>query len=163
MAYPKPALFFLMTFLLGLIKFEVQFDNYIDDTRHEDSFIGLTNLVDLSVLIQIGRHKVCDMVYNLLKLVLLLPVATFFFQSQLFTSTDPKAASFSLVQIQKHFLLLLLAVRHTNYPFAIDYVDTGLCFFFVALSSLSRPLPGRPSPPGSASQALSSGCAALLL
>ena len=33
------------------------------------------------------------MVYNLLKLVLLLPVATLFFQSQLFTSTDPKALS----------------------------------------------------------------------
>ena len=88
------------------------------------------------------------MVYNLLKLVLLLPVATFFFQSQLFTSTDPKAASFSLVQIQKHFLLLLLAVRHTNYPLSIDYVDTGLCSFsYVALSSHSRPLPRRPSPP----------------
>ena len=77
------------------------------------------------------------MVYNLLKLVLLLPVATFFFQSQLFTSTDPKAASFSLVQIQKHFLLLLLAVGHTNYPLAIDYVDTGLCVLF--LTSLSPP------------------------
>ena len=44
-----------------------------------DIFIGLTNLVDLSVLVQIGRHKIYDMVYNLLKLVLLLPVATFFF------------------------------------------------------------------------------------
>ena len=78
MAYPKPALFFLMTFLLELIKFEVQFDNYIDDTRHEDSFIGLTNLVDLSVLIQIGKYKIYDMIYNLLKLLLFLLVATFF-------------------------------------------------------------------------------------
>jgi len=78
---------------LRLIKFELQLDNHIDDTRHEDSFKGLTNLVDLSVLVQIERHKVYDMVYNLLKLVLLLLVAIFFFQSQLFTSTDPKALS----------------------------------------------------------------------
>ena len=71
-----------------------------------------------------------------------------FFQSQLFTITDQKADSFSLVQIQKHFLLLLLAVGHTNYPLVIDYVDTGLCSFsYVALSSHSRPLPRRPSPP----------------
>jgi len=89
-AYPKPALLFLM---IGINKIELQLDNHIDDTRHEDSFKGLTNLVDLSVLVQIGRHKVYDMVYNLLKLVLLLPVATFFFQSQFFTSTDPKALS----------------------------------------------------------------------
>ena len=82
---------------MGLIKFELQLDNHIDDTRHEDSFKGLTNFVDLSVLVQIERHKVYDMVYNLLKLVLLLPVATFFFQSQLFTSTDPKALSSTFI------------------------------------------------------------------
>ena len=75
----------------------IPLDNYIDDTRHEDIFIGLINLVDLSVLVQIGRHKVYDMVYNLLKLVLLLLVAIFFFQSQFFTSTDPKALSFTFI------------------------------------------------------------------
>ena len=54
----------------------MQLDNYIDNIRHEKSFKGLTNLVDLSVkLVETGRHKVYDMVYNLLKLILLLPVA----------------------------------------------------------------------------------------
>ena len=47
------------------------------DIRHEDSFKDINNLVDLSAkLVQTGRHKIYDMVYNLLKLVLLLPVAT---------------------------------------------------------------------------------------
>ena len=78
MAYPKPVLLFLMTSLTGINKIELQLDNHIDDTRHEDSFKGLTNFDDLSVLVQIGRHKVYDMVYNLLKLVLLLLVAIFF-------------------------------------------------------------------------------------
>ncbi|KAG2640464.1 hypothetical protein PVAP13_2KG357680 [Panicum virgatum] len=48
-----------------LVKLELQLDNYIDDIRHEDSF-----------KVQTGTHKIYDMVYNLLKLVLLLPVAT---------------------------------------------------------------------------------------
>ena len=77
-AYPKPALLFLMTFLIGINKIELQLDNHIDDTRHEDSFKGLINLDDLSVLVQIGRHKIYDMVYNLLKLLFFLLVATFF-------------------------------------------------------------------------------------
>ena len=60
-----------------MVKLELQLDNYIDDIRHEDSFKGLNNLVELSTkLVQTGRHKIYDMVYNLLKLVLLLPVAT---------------------------------------------------------------------------------------
>ena len=45
--------------------------------RHDDSFKGLDNIVDLSVkLIKTKRHRVSDMVYELLKLVLPLPVAT---------------------------------------------------------------------------------------
>ena len=67
-----------------MIKFELKLDNYIDDTRHEDSFKGLINLVDLSVLVQTGSLYIYDMVYNLLKLVLLLPVATFFFPKPAF-------------------------------------------------------------------------------
>ena len=78
MAYPKPALLFLMTSLTGINKIELQLDNHIDDTRHEDRFKGLINLDDLSVLVQIGRHKIYDMVYNLLKLLLFLLVAIFF-------------------------------------------------------------------------------------
>jgi len=60
-----------------LLKLELQLDNYIDDVRQNDSFKGLVNLVDLSVkLVQTNRHTLYDMVYLLLKLVLLLPVAT---------------------------------------------------------------------------------------
>jgi hypothetical protein len=45
--------------------------------RQKDSFKGLDNIVDLSVkLVETKRHKVYDMVYELLKLVLLLLVAT---------------------------------------------------------------------------------------
>ena len=44
--------------------------------RHENSFKNLTNLVDLSVkLVQIGRYKLYDMVYNFLKLIFLPQVA----------------------------------------------------------------------------------------
>ena len=121
-AYPKPALLYPNDlFDLDLIKFELQLDiNYIDDIRHKDNFIGLTNLVNILILVQTGKHKIYDMVYNLLKLVLLLPVAMLL----------PKA-SFSLVQIQKHLSpLLLLTFGHTNYCPATDYVDTGSCSFF---------------------------------
>jgi hypothetical protein len=60
-----------------LRRLELQLDNYIDDIKQDDRFKGLENIVDLSVkLVQTKRHKVYDMVYELLKLVLLLPVAT---------------------------------------------------------------------------------------
>jgi len=60
-----------------LLKLELQLDNYIDDMRQDASFQGLDNIVDLSVkFIETKRHKVYDMVYLLLKLILLLPVAT---------------------------------------------------------------------------------------
>ncbi|XP_072147483.1 uncharacterized protein [Setaria viridis] len=60
-----------------LLKLELQLDNYINDMRRDDSLKGLDNIVDLSVkLVQTWRHKVYDMVYLLLKLILLLPVAT---------------------------------------------------------------------------------------
>ena len=60
-----------------LLKLELQLDNYIDDMRQDASFQGLDNIVDLSVkLVETKRHKVYDMVYLLLKLILLLPVAT---------------------------------------------------------------------------------------
>jgi hypothetical protein len=45
--------------------------------RREDTFQGINNLVDLSVkLVQTNRHNVYDLVYLLLKLVLILLVAT---------------------------------------------------------------------------------------
>jgi hypothetical protein len=60
-----------------LLKLELQLDNYIDDMRQDASFQSLDNIVDLSVkLVETKRHKVYDMVYLLLKLILLLPVAT---------------------------------------------------------------------------------------
>ncbi|XP_066323270.1 uncharacterized protein [Miscanthus floridulus] len=60
-----------------LLKLELQLDNYIDDIRQDTSFQGLDNIVDLSVkLVKTKRHKVYDMVYLLLKLILFLPVAT---------------------------------------------------------------------------------------
>ena len=61
----------------AMLRFEMQLDNYIDDLRKQDSFKGLNNLVDLSVkLVETKRDKIYDMVYLLLKLVLILPVAT---------------------------------------------------------------------------------------
>ncbi|XP_066316782.1 uncharacterized protein [Miscanthus floridulus] len=60
-----------------LLKLELQLDNYIDDMRQDASFQGLDNIIDLSVkLVETKRHKVYDMVCLLLKLILLLPVAT---------------------------------------------------------------------------------------
>jgi len=61
----------------NLVQLELQLDNYIDDMKRTECFQGLDNIVDLSVkLVDTNRHKVYDMVYLLLKLVLLLPVAT---------------------------------------------------------------------------------------
>jgi hypothetical protein len=60
-----------------LIRLETQLVNYIDDMRKDDNFKNLKNLVELSVkLVETRRHVVHDVVYALLKLVLLLPVAT---------------------------------------------------------------------------------------
>ncbi|XP_066374040.1 uncharacterized protein [Miscanthus floridulus] len=42
----------------NLLKLELQLDNYIDDMRHDDSFKGLDNIVDLSdKLVETKRHK----------------------------------------------------------------------------------------------------------
>lgn len=60
-----------------LLKLEMQLENYIDVMRQDDRFNGLVSLVDLSVkLVETKRHGVYDLVYLLLKMVLLLPVAT---------------------------------------------------------------------------------------
>ena len=60
-----------------LIHLKLQVHNYIDDMKKDDNFRGLGNLVDLSVKLgQIGRHIVHHLVYLLLKLVFILPVAT---------------------------------------------------------------------------------------
>ena len=60
-----------------LLKLDLQLVNYIDAMRQDDNYKGMNNLVDLSVkLVETKRHKVSDQVYLLLKLVLMLPVAT---------------------------------------------------------------------------------------
>jgi hypothetical protein len=70
--------FYLNDFLsLDLLRLEMQLDNYIDDMRRADSFQGINNIVDLSVkLVETNRHNIYDLVYLLLKLVSILPVAT---------------------------------------------------------------------------------------
>jgi hypothetical protein len=58
-----------------LLRLEMQLDNYIDDMRRVDSFQTINNLVDLSVkFVETNRHNVYNLVYLLLKLVLILPV-----------------------------------------------------------------------------------------
>lgn len=71
-AYPKLALFYPNDFFnLDLIKFKLQLNNYIGDSRHGNNFKCLTNHGYLSVkIVQTERNKIYDMVYNLLKLVI---------------------------------------------------------------------------------------------
>jgi hypothetical protein len=74
-----------------LLKLDLQLDYYIDGIKEDDRFKDITNLVDLSVkLVETKRHNVFDMVYLLLKLVLLLPVAT--------TSVERAFSAMSLVK-----------------------------------------------------------------
>ena len=77
------------------MKFELQLDNYIDDVRKNYSFKSLVNLVDLSVkFVQTNRHTLYCMVYTLLKLVLLLQVAT--------TSVERVFSTMASVKIKKN-------------------------------------------------------------
>jgi hypothetical protein len=63
----------------NLLQLELQLDNYIDDMQRDECFQGLDNIVDLLVkLVGTKRHKVYDMVYLFLKLVLLLSMAIAF-------------------------------------------------------------------------------------
>jgi hypothetical protein len=60
-----------------LLRLEMQLDNYIDDMRRANSFQCINNLVDLLVkLVETNRHNIYDLVYLLLKLVLILLMAT---------------------------------------------------------------------------------------
>ena len=55
----------------------MQLNNYIDDVRKDDSFKSFNNLVDISAkLVETNKDKVYDLVYLLLKLVLIQKVAT---------------------------------------------------------------------------------------
>jgi hypothetical protein len=60
-----------------LLRLELQLGNYIDDMRKDGMFKGLNNLVDISIkLVETKRDKLYRWLYMLIKLVLLLPVAT---------------------------------------------------------------------------------------
>ena len=49
---------------------------YISDVRDDDRFSNLQTIVELSHKMETGKHNRYPMVYRLLKLVLVLPVAT---------------------------------------------------------------------------------------
>ncbi|GJT62419.1 RNA-directed DNA polymerase, eukaryota, reverse transcriptase zinc-binding domain protein [Tanacetum coccineum] len=54
-----------------------QLDNYIHDMRKDERFIGLKDVGELSKkLVELKKHTTFDLVYLLIKLVLILPVAT---------------------------------------------------------------------------------------
>ena len=58
-------------------RLELQIQNYIDDVRSDDRFDGLNTLSELSIkLVETKKHDLHDMVFLLLKLVLILLVAT---------------------------------------------------------------------------------------
>nr|KAJ0222367.1 hypothetical protein LSAT_V11C200065820 [Lactuca sativa] len=60
-----------------LVRLGDQVDNYIYDMKKDDRFQGLKDLKELSkVMVRSNKDKVFDHVYLLIKLVLILPVAT---------------------------------------------------------------------------------------
>ena len=60
-----------------LLRLDLQLENFINDMRTDEFSKGISNLVDLLVkLVETKRDKVYHWVYLLIKLVLLLPVAT---------------------------------------------------------------------------------------
>jgi hypothetical protein len=60
-----------------LTRLEFQLGTFIDDMRHDDRFKCLETLGELSIkLVETQKHVLFDLVYRLLKLVLILPVAT---------------------------------------------------------------------------------------
>jgi hypothetical protein len=63
--------------IADLIRLDLQLETFIDDIRKYYRFKCVNNLGDISIfLVQIKKHVVYDLVYTLLKLILLLPVAT---------------------------------------------------------------------------------------
>jgi membrane-anchored glycerophosphoryl diester phosphodiesterase (GDPDase) len=60
-----------------LMKLDSQLETFIIDLRSDDQFSKLNGIVDLSeMLVKTKKHIVYPMIYLLLKLVLILPVAT---------------------------------------------------------------------------------------
>ena len=64
---------------MELIRLEFQLETFIDDMRKDDRFKCVNHLGELStMLVETKKHLVYDLVYLLLKLILILPVATAF-------------------------------------------------------------------------------------
>nr|XP_020195096.1 zinc finger MYM-type protein 1-like [Aegilops tauschii subsp. strangulata] len=62
---------------MDLVRLEFQLDTFIDDMRQDDRFRSARNIGELSVmLVGTNKHVLYDLVYMLIKLVLILPVAT---------------------------------------------------------------------------------------
>jgi hypothetical protein len=60
-----------------IMELELQLDNYIDDVREDDRFQGLNTLGELSVkMVDTTKHDLYAKVFLIIKLVLILPVAT---------------------------------------------------------------------------------------
>jgi len=60
-----------------LTELELQLDTYIDDVREDDRFQGLNSLSELSIkLVATQKHDLYGKVFLILKLALILPVAT---------------------------------------------------------------------------------------
>jgi len=60
-----------------LTELELQLDTYIDDVREDDRFQGLNSLSELSIkLVATQKHGLYARVFLILKLALILPVAT---------------------------------------------------------------------------------------
>ncbi|XP_044365275.1 zinc finger MYM-type protein 1 isoform X2 [Triticum aestivum] len=60
-----------------LIRLEFQLTNFIDDMRQDDRFRNASNIGELSImLVATKKHVLYDLVYLLIKLILILPVAT---------------------------------------------------------------------------------------
>ncbi|XP_056695018.1 uncharacterized protein [Spinacia oleracea] len=63
--------------IVELLSLDDQLDNYIADMRRSNGFCGLKDLGELSMkLVETEKHQVYQQVYLLIKLVLILPVAT---------------------------------------------------------------------------------------
>ncbi|XP_076892701.1 uncharacterized protein LOC143544488 [Bidens hawaiensis] len=60
-----------------LCRLNDQLDSYINDVRKDERFNGLKDVKELSKkLVEVKKHEVYNLVYLLIKLVLILPVAT---------------------------------------------------------------------------------------
>ena len=60
-----------------MTELELQLDTYIDDVREDDRFQGLNSLSELSIkLVATQKHDLYGKVFLILKLALILPVAT---------------------------------------------------------------------------------------